>query len=447
MECLYGDDFDHRVLADSHCNSSSEHEGLLDDMVLDYLHLPRFPGQDEDRLQGKGQVTHESFEGDVSCLGNLAHIVDCLDDLSGVQPINWNLSVADFKDLLADSMDCEKQEFVYTSSPYSSSVSSQDLCSLTSSSETTDSSGNNSSTFSQRHSFQRDSGYLSRNPISNFLEEFGKSLEDEVTVPSPIPPAESPMSVSTASNLDNSVQMSSWCQEKQQQQQQQQQQFQQPQTLLSSLNHQPSFNRCSLRTMNSADEKPQESYVALVAKAIMSVPDHRMLLNDIYKHILDSYPYFNTAKCAWRSSVRHALSTNECFVKSGRAPNGRGSYCAIHSVSLQDFKNGDFNRRHARHRVQKLTRQTDALINNMTNQTPTIYHQTVAQSGDFYTPMTSTPVRAMDFSSSNMSYQYHREDKSQCPSFDVRSLPQNSAVFRFQQTNDFAGCFLNSLDH
>ena len=48
--------------------------------------------------------------------------------------------------------------------------------------------------------------------------------------------------------------------------------------------------------------------------------------------------------------VRYNLSTNECFIKKGRAPSGRGFYWAIHPACVEDFDKGEFNRRLARQR-------------------------------------------------------------------------------------------------
>ena len=98
--------------------------------------------------------------------------------------------------------------------------------------------------------------------------------------------------------------------------------------------------------------KPQCSYMTMIAMAILSAPQRRILLADIYAYINARYPYFRSAKSAWRNSVRHNLSVNECFVKDGRAPSGRGFYWAIHAACVDDFVGGQFNRRRARQRAQ-----------------------------------------------------------------------------------------------
>nr|AMB26729.1 forkhead Q2 A [Leptochiton asellus] len=101
------------------------------------------------------------------------------------------------------------------------------------------------------------------------------------------------------------------------------------------------------------EPKPSQSYIGLIAMAILSVPDKKMVLSDIYQYILDHYPYFRTRGPGWRNSIRHNLSLNDCFIKSGRSANGKGHYWAIHPANLEDFKKGDFRRRRAQRRVRK----------------------------------------------------------------------------------------------
>ena len=75
---------------------------------------------------------------------------------------------------------------------------------------------------------------------------------------------------------------------------------------------------------NSKAGKPSESHVELISRAIMESSEQRLILADIYQYINDKYPYFQTAPRGWRNTVRYNLSTNECFIKKGRAPSGRG---------------------------------------------------------------------------------------------------------------------------
>jgi hypothetical protein len=85
----------------------------------------------------------------------------------------------------------------------------------------------------------------------------------------------------------------------------------------------------------------------------MSSPDKKMVLSDIYKWVLTHYPYFRNKGPGWKNSVRHNLSLNDCFVKAGRSPNGKGNYWAINPENYEDFRKGDFRRRRAQRRNRK----------------------------------------------------------------------------------------------
>lgn len=101
------------------------------------------------------------------------------------------------------------------------------------------------------------------------------------------------------------------------------------------------------------EPKPQYSYIGLIAMAILSSPETKLVLSDIYQYILDHYPYFRTRGPGWRNSIRHNLSLNDCFVKAGRSANGKGHYWAIHPANVDDFKKGDFRRRKAQRKVRR----------------------------------------------------------------------------------------------
>ena len=106
--------------------------------------------------------------------------------------------------------------------------------------------------------------------------------------------------------------------------------------------------------MNFPEEpKPQHSYIGLIAMAILSSAEKKLVLADIYQFILDKFPYFRHRGHGWRNSIRHNLSINDCFVKAGRASNGKGHYWAVHSACQEDFQRGDFSRRKAQRKVRR----------------------------------------------------------------------------------------------
>ena len=101
------------------------------------------------------------------------------------------------------------------------------------------------------------------------------------------------------------------------------------------------------------EPKPSQSYIGLIAMAILSHKDKKLVLSDIYQWILDNYAYFRTRGPGWRNSIRHNLSLNDCFIKSGRSANGKGHYWAVHPANVDDFGRGDFRRRRAQRKVRK----------------------------------------------------------------------------------------------
>ena len=98
------------------------------------------------------------------------------------------------------------------------------------------------------------------------------------------------------------------------------------------------------------DEKPTQSYIGLISKAILSSPQQKLVLGDIYNYILTNYPYFRNKGPGWRNSIRHNLSLNDCFVKMGRSPNGKGHFWAINPINYDDFSRGEYKRKRASRR-------------------------------------------------------------------------------------------------
>ena len=149
-------------------------------------------------------------------------------------------------------------------------------------------------------------------------------------------------------------------------------------------------------------QKPDISYIELVARAIMSSPDNSVLLADIYQWIECNYPYYKHTKNSWRNSIRHNLSVNECFVKSKRVRSGRGFYWSIHSSCIDAFMRGDFDRRKARRQVQECNRAFTSAFAQLQELTQGKSHTTKAMnfsdvqnvsSAGAYQPPCSTPIR------------------------------------------------------
>ena len=70
----------------------------------------------------------------------------------------------------------------------------------------------------------------------------------------------------------------------------------------------PAFFPRSFKSFYVDEEKPNQSYIGLIGQAIMSCPEKKMVLSDIYKWVLTHYPYFRNKGPGWKNSVRHNLS-------------------------------------------------------------------------------------------------------------------------------------------
>jgi hypothetical protein len=145
---------------------------------------------------------------------------------------------------------------------------------------------------------------------------------------------------------------------------------------------------------SSHEMKPHETYIELIVRAILSTPQMKMNLPEIYSWITNNYPYFHTAPKTWKNAVRHNLSMNEFFRKSGRAGNGRGSFWSIHPACVAAFQMGDYRRREARQRAmiadeEAKRQQLRKYVMSSSKDIEAMSHSTCADSQ----PTTSTPVR------------------------------------------------------
>jgi len=101
------------------------------------------------------------------------------------------------------------------------------------------------------------------------------------------------------------------------------------------------------------DSKPPYSYIALTAMALWHSPERMLPLSDIYKFIMDSFPYYRKNTQRWQNSLRHNLSFNDCFIKIPRRPDrpGKGAYWTLHPKAIAMFENGSLLRRRKRFKL------------------------------------------------------------------------------------------------
>ena len=85
--------------------------------------------------------------------------------------------------------------------------------------------------------------------------------------------------------------------------------------------------------------RPKYSFVYLIALAINNNMEKQMPLKEIYEYIMENYPFYHHPESgAWISSIRHTLSTNDCFVRKN--VNCKRSVWALHPDSIGMFEGG-----------------------------------------------------------------------------------------------------------
>ncbi|CAF0800439.1 unnamed protein product [Adineta steineri] len=115
---------------------------------------------------------------------------------------------------------------------------------------------------------------------------------------------------------------------------------------------------------NEIPKKPSQSYLEIIAEAILKSSNRMMQLYEIYNYFQRKYRYFaQDINKSWKNSVRHNLSLNDCFVKAGRGNNGKGHFWRIHELAEREFEQGRFRRRRYRQQMRDLHMQANSSYN------------------------------------------------------------------------------------
>ncbi|KAM4028625.1 forkhead box protein H1 [Anomaloglossus baeobatrachus] len=78
--------------------------------------------------------------------------------------------------------------------------------------------------------------------------------------------------------------------------------------------------------------KPPYSYLAMIALVIQNSPDKMLKLSQIIKNIEILFPFFKGDYMGWKDSVRHNLSSNDCFqkvLKDPGKPQAKGNFWSV----------------------------------------------------------------------------------------------------------------------
>ncbi|XP_064410315.1 forkhead box protein H1-like [Latimeria chalumnae] len=90
--------------------------------------------------------------------------------------------------------------------------------------------------------------------------------------------------------------------------------------------------KCSKKKNYKRYPKPPYSYLAMIAMVIQNSPEKKLKLSQILKEISTLFPFFKGNYQGWKDSVRHNLSSNNCFVKvlkDTSKPQGKGNFWTV----------------------------------------------------------------------------------------------------------------------
>ncbi|KAM3928131.1 forkhead box protein H1-like [Leptodactylus fuscus] len=78
--------------------------------------------------------------------------------------------------------------------------------------------------------------------------------------------------------------------------------------------------------------KPPYTYLAMIALVIQNSPDKMLKLSQILQSIKKLFPFFSGDYVGWKDSIRHNLSSNNCFrkvLKDPKKPKSKGNFWMV----------------------------------------------------------------------------------------------------------------------
>ncbi|KAL8714132.1 MAG: hypothetical protein Q9220_001860 [cf. Caloplaca sp. 1 TL-2023] len=85
-----------------------------------------------------------------------------------------------------------------------------------------------------------------------------------------------------------------------------------------------SSEQIDYRSDATRDLKPTIPYSVMITQAILSKPDEKITLSDIYEWIKAHFAYYRYLTTNWQNSIRHNLSLNPAFDKTARKSGDQG---------------------------------------------------------------------------------------------------------------------------
>ncbi|XP_028268134.1 forkhead box protein J1-A [Parambassis ranga] len=97
----------------------------------------------------------------------------------------------------------------------------------------------------------------------------------------------------------------------------------------------------------NAHIKPPYSYATLICMAMQASKKSKITLSCIYKWITDNFCYYRHADPTWQNSIRHNLSLNKCFIKVPRQKDepGKGGFWKIDPQYAERLLSGAYKKR------------------------------------------------------------------------------------------------------
>lgn len=94
-----------------------------------------------------------------------------------------------------------------------------------------------------------------------------------------------------------------------------------------------------MEVMEFTRRKRGQTYRDVISKAILSSPQQKLTLSEIYRSIEEHFPGFTATRLNWRNTVRHNLSLHECFVKEPNSNRLKGFYWKVRDFAEKAVDN------------------------------------------------------------------------------------------------------------